>query len=345
MTSRNSSLPGIGFMVLNTLALSILDICSKSLGQHLSSSMIVFFYKFTLLIITAPWIFSSGLKYIKTKKLHVHLIRSVFSVLGSLFFVSGLKSIPLADAAALENIQYILIAVVGVVFFKEEITKTKITSIFIALIGAMLIVKPEFFTSEIASNSTFNVGYVYIVLAISCWACNSISVKILGFTEHNKTQLFYLFFVSSIFSAVSCLIKWSPVEIMSTQVNVMPNFSMDVINAFHFQVYYLIPLAVMAAMYFAHGVFYFKALQHELTIVIPFRYTKLIFSGIMGYVFFNEMPKHSLSYLGYFLVTLSGLILIQYEIKRRRRQKKEREEFEALQKAARKTTRKKIKSE
>ena len=83
------------------------------------------------------------------------------------------------------------------------------------------------------------------------------------------------------------------------------DFSTIGINGRHF-----IFIAVLALCYFLHVIGHFKALKHaELSIVVPFEYTRLIFAGIFGYFFFNEVP-HTLSYLGYALIIGSGNILI-----------------------------------
>ena len=180
-----TSLYGITFMIINVIALSCLDIITKTLNQSLSPNIIVFLYKFTLFLIITPWIFSRGLFYLKTKKLHVHFFRSTFSVIGSIFFTTGLKYISIADAAALENIQYLVIVFAGMFIFKEKVTKTKILAALLGLIGAVLIVHPSLFFYDYTAEISFNQGYIYIFLAIFFWALNSLSVKILGNTESN----------------------------------------------------------------------------------------------------------------------------------------------------------------
>ena len=312
-----TSLYGITFMIINVIALSCLDIITKTLNQSLSPNIIVFLYKFTLFLIITPWIFSRGLFYLKTKKLHVHFFRSTFSVIGSIFFTTGLKYISIADAAALENIQYLVIVFAGMFIFKEKVTKTKILAALLGLIGAVLIVHPSLFFYDYTAEISFNQGYIYIFLAIFFWALNSLSVKILGNTESNQTQMFYLLFISSILSGYSALLTWSDVDILGYDLKIIPH-TIDFANL-NIQYEHLYLIGLMAALYFVHGVAYFNALKYELSIVIPFRYTKLIFSGLLSYLFFEDTHSTT-SYFGYILVTISGLILVKYEIRRKRQQ-------------------------
>ena len=49
---------------------------------------------------------------------------------------------------------------------------------------------------------------------------------------------------------------------------------------------------------------------------MPFDYTRMVFTGVFGYLFLNESPKES-SAIGYILIALSGIALIIYETKKR----------------------------
>ena len=129
--------------------------------------------------------------------------------------------------------------------------------------------------------------------------------------------MLYLLFISSILSGYSALLTWSDVDILGYDLKIIPH-TIDFANL-NIQYEHLYLIGLMAALYFVHGVAYFNALKYELSIVIPFRYTKLIFSGLLSYLFFEDTHSTT-SYFGYILVTISGLILVKYEIRRKRQQ-------------------------
>ena len=63
-----------------------------------------------------------------------------------------------------------------------------------------------------------------------------------------------------------------------------------------------------------HASAYFNALKRTLTIVIPFRFTKFVFSAVIGYFAFAEVPQ-KMQLIGYFFIILSGLIMIKREVR------------------------------
>lgn len=308
-----TQLYGILFMLLNTLSLAFLDICTGTLRKmSVDTSLIVFLYKATLLCLILPWVLSKGIKGLKTERIHVHLIRSLLGVAGSLSFIHGLKYVDMADAAALENIQYVLLVLIGMIFFKESFSRTKVAAIVLACIGAVVVVNPYMFGfgAVEASGEKF---YGYTLLAIFFWTLNTIAVKLLGRTEKNRAQMFYLLFFSCMWSLPTVTLQLEAVEILGLAIPLIPLGWADMskfANMWQYAPYIL----TMAFCYFIHGIAYFNALKYEISTVVPFRYSKMVFSGLLGYFFMQQVPLAS-AYLGYILIIISGLLLLRYEVR------------------------------
>ena len=318
---------GVLFMLINTVALAGLDIAVKILRIDLYSGLIVFLYKFSLLIIILPWVLKDGLKRLHTKRIMPHMLRSIFSVAGALCFYHGLYYVNMADAAALENLQYLLVATIGMIFFQESRTKTKIAAILIAFFGAIIVVNPEILElGNSTYHSEYNKGHIYIVLAILCWSCNTITVKLLTSTEHNKTQMFYLLLCASIISIPPAFVQWNQANIFGFDLPLSPQI-ID-ISGINLKKEHFLLLGMIASCYFVHAVAYFNALKSELSVVIPFRYTKLIFSGALGYLIFNEQHQNA-SYLGYALIIFAGLLLVRAQIRKMALDKKSKAKEES----------------
>ncbi len=327
------SLAGIVFMLINTLSLACLDITAKYLKGTMSSSHIVFLYKASLFLMILPWVFKQGIKNIKSEKLYIHLIRSLFSVAGALCFFKGLHYVQMADAAALENVQYIILVVIGMLFFNEKATKTKIYAVVVGFVGAIVVVNPGLINFN-GNNSIFsllrgeyqsegfNIYFGLILLAIGFWTMNSVSVKILGKTEKNKTQMFYLMLFATLWSAPFAFIEWESCNILGLSLPIMPQ-GLHSFADFNLSFKVLQYILFMALCYFVHGVAYFNSLKYDLSVVAPFRYTKLLFSGILGYLLFDEVQQIE-SLLGYTLIITSGLLLTRYEIRKYKRHKQQK---------------------
>ncbi|MEK6734583.1 MAG: DMT family transporter [Pseudomonadota bacterium] len=316
MIDRPTALRGILFMLINMLAMTCIDGTSKLLRETMSSAHIVLLYKFSLLLGMLPWVLSKGISALKTQKIHIHIIRSFMSVLGLLFFVQGLYYVDMADAAVLENIQSILLVFIGIIFFDEKKTFTKILSVFLGFIGAIIIVNPDIINLvfKIDSNLIKDKYYGFTLIGIGFWTLNSVVVKILGKTERNKTQMFYLVFFSCIWAAPIALIKWDSINILGMNLNLIPQgiISLSEFEINNEQIKYII---FMAFCHFIHGVAYFRALQTDISVVEPFRYSKFIFSAIFGYFIFGNIPSTA-SYIGFALIIFSGLILLWKEVRK-----------------------------
>jgi len=318
MNSRYATLHGIFFMLLNMAAIAISDISSKALRETMSSAHIVFIYKLSLLLIIMPWVLSKGISGLKTEKIHIHLTRSLLSVLGMLFFVHGLSHVKMADAAALENLQSIALAIIGAALFKERLTKTKLAAVIIGFLGAVIVINPDIINFINGSTPEINADkyYGFTLAGIGFWVMNSVTVKILGKTEQNRTQMFYLLFFACLWTAPAALIKWKAKEIFGTNLYIIPDGSVSLAD-FNLHSDAIKFLVVMAICQFVHGTSYFKALKNDLSIIEPLRYTKLIFSALLGYLMFQEAPTME-SYFGYGLITASGLILLRSEVRKTR---------------------------
>ena len=317
---------GIFFMLLNNLALTSNDLCARILSKHLTSVQILFLAKLILFAVILPVAIFKGIKSIKTQEIKIHFLRSLFSLLGGVCFFTGLKGVPFADAAALENLQYVILSLFGVFLFKETFTKTKFASILFGIIGAICIAKHDVIYDMLYANgekeffSEPNHNYVYIFLAIFFWSLNSIVVKILGRTENTLNQTFYLMLFSIIFGLPGAVMTFESVPFMGANLYVIPTGLVD-FSSINITIYDFALLCLMAFFYFVHASAYFNALKRPLTIVIPFRFTKFVFSAIVGYFAFSEVPQ-KMQLVGYFFIILSGLIMINREVRETRKRSK-----------------------
>lgn len=294
---------GISMMLLHAFCMSVVVITSKQLTQSLHPNQVAFLYKAAILFAIIPWCFVGGIKKnLRTKKLGLHAARGAFSISASLCFLSALSKINALDVTALTYLEQILIMIIGVVYFKEKFTNTKLTLVLLSFIGAMFIARPSILTHGVMPS--FNMDYTNIFLALIFWAMNNTAIKVLGKTEHTKAQLFYMLLISSMFSLPLAMQEWRPLE-----------------------TWHIKYLVILAISHLLHSVAFFKALKHgEMSTVMPFDYTRLLFTGIMSYLFLNEIPN-SYSIIGYCLMVLGGMIFIRYEaLSYRLKSKKAKEE-------------------
>ncbi|MBS0236582.1 MAG: DMT family transporter [Proteobacteria bacterium] len=333
------NLYGILFMLLNAASLALLYAMMKEITKDLSSHQAVFLYKFSLLLILLPWIFRKGMKSIYTKKLHLHVLRGFFSIAGSLSLMYALKHIEIIDVTALGYLEQVLLIIIGIVYFKEGVSTAKVVAITLSFIGALFILYPDLSTfnqgkyvPDLLVTKDFkdmNYYHLFVFLSVILWASNCIVIKLLSKTEKSKTQLFYVMFFASLFSYPVAFMKWGYMESIGLYLpNEIISFSESGIESKH-----LGYLAVVAACYFTHSIAFFKALSYaDLSTVVPFDYSRLVFTGVLGFYLFGEEPLYG-DYVGYVLIMVSGIYLARSEAVKRRKQMKKLREIEAAEHA------------
>ena len=300
-------------MILNVLSLAALYAIMKYVTLYLNSNQAVFLYKSSLFLLILPWVFyKDGLNAIKTPNLKLHFYRGIFSTAGSLTLMHSLNYLKLVDITVLTHLEQVLWLIIGAVFFSEKLSFSKIAAIIFGFAGGFFITRPEtahnlIFIDKIEVPE-FNNAYIFIAATICFWSINSSLVKVLGNRQaSNKAQLFYVMLFSSIFSCIAAFtqFEWQT----STPNHYIPKI---IILPLHIQIEELqvAYIAFAALLYLIHSVAFFKAMKHgEMTVIAPFVYFKLLFAALFGYFVFGEAPATSLSYIGYLLIVLAGIIV------------------------------------
>lgn len=312
----HNNLYGISFMILNGLSLAILYAVVKVLRSDLDSSLIVFLYKTTILILILPWIFSEGLKAVKTPYFKLHLIRGFLSTMGSLSWAYGIKYVYVATATAILQMEQVLWVVVGLLLFNERITRTKLSVVILALLGAILVVTAK---GSSTGEYGFHYGYVFILMAVLFYTMNSTVIKILGQKAKNKTQIFYVMLFSMIFSYPFAFLDWEIVRVIGIPM-IVPIKHLALIDL-NLQLWHFKYIAILASCYFIHTFAFFLSLRYgDLSVVMPFFYSKLVCSVLIGYIFLNEELSNQVLG-GIILIFVGGTLLLRYENRKQKKRK------------------------
>lgn len=321
---------GILYMLLNAVAISVLYAAVKELRVDLDSNLVVFIYKFSLFVLILPWVLKDGLKSIKTDKLLLHCSRGFLSISGSLCLFYAIKYIELSDITAIGYIEQVLLVLVGILFFKEKSSFAKILGIFMSFLGAVVVIYPDMiqfsqmgipYLSLAGMKGEPNKYYIFVFLSIFFWGSNCVVIKCLGKTEKTKAQMFYVLLVSCILTYPLAFFNWEDALVYGMEMR-LPTHHYSFADL-GLSLHHLPYLALLSLCYFIHSVAFYKSLTYsEFSTVIPFDYTRLIFTGIFGYLFYSEMPETG-SYFGYLFIVVSGIILVRSEAKRRKIIKKQ----------------------
>jgi drug/metabolite transporter (DMT)-like permease len=325
---RNTN--GIVLMLINAFATSMLYCIMKFLTGFINSHQVVFFYKLIVLVGLIPWILYDGISCIKTRKLKIHILRGFVSTAGALCFMYGMSKVDIASATALNKMEPVLLMIVGALYFKEQLTFPKIMVVVVSCLGMFFVVYPivdivegklvlPWLSNE--ASTEFNYNYLIILLGVFLWTVNTSVVKVLGKTESNRTQLFYVSLISVFVAGPVALLKWAPLSssaiLFPTAVDLsfLSNLTMHAVGL----------LFCLGMLHFIHVACNFQSLKMaEMSVVAPFDYSKLVFGGILGFCFFGSVPTVS-ALIGYVLIIGSGIYFLKTEAALRKAARKKQQ--------------------
>lgn len=310
-------------MLVNALSLAALHLINKKLLSGLPSSQATLFYKVIVFAFLAPWVLRKGLKGIKTPAIGLHLLRAFFSITAGLCFAYGLKNSGLVNSVALSYIEQVLWAIIGVIYFKEKMTAIKFFAILMSFTAMVLITAPDLilmvFMQDVQTSSIkFDFNSIFVLAAGVFWGLNSTAIKILGKTVKNEVQAFYMLLFSIMIAYPAAFIDWNWHQIGNTFL-AYPTFdSLISISEVELNTTQIMQLLMMAGLYYIHVWSFFLALKYaEMSTLAAFDYTRLVFTCVLAYLFIGELPKHVTQYIGYVMIIISGLLLVNSERKKK----------------------------
>lgn len=212
------------------------------------------------------------------------LTRSTLGLIGVLLNIYAIDHMVLSDADSLTKLNPFWTILLSIVFLHEKVRKYQITAMIIAILGMLLIVKPEFSSSMIPSLAGLFSG----IFAASAYTC----VRALSTREAPYTIVFYF----SLFSVI--------VLIPFTAYTYEPMSQT--------QVLYLLGAGLAAAVgQIGVTLAYSFAAAKDISI---FTYASIIFTAILGFILFGESPDFYAT-LGY--VVIIGASYYMFEKARR----------------------------
>lgn len=214
-------------------------------------------------------------------------LRALFGTLGVFCNFYAVDHLVLSDASMLNKMSPFFAIVFSYFILKERINFIQLSSVVVALIGCMFIVKPSF----------SNIELIPALIGLSGGLCAGIAytmVRVLG-KQGVKGPL-----VVFIFSTFSCL---ASVPYMLFHYKAMSGI----------QVVYLL-LAGLAAAGGQFGITaaYFHAPAKDISI---YDYSQVIFAAIFGFFLFHQVPD-ALSFLGYVLICSMAVVMFLYNKKK-----------------------------
>jgi drug/metabolite transporter (DMT)-like permease len=285
LASQKKKSKGILLMLISMAAFAVGDTFVKISGSFLSPSQIMFFLISGGLIIFTLIALSKGERLRDRRAFSpILLIRYSAEMLGLVAMIMGLTKIPLSVVGTVTQASPILVAAGAVIFFKEAVSWRRWSSIIIGFFGVVLVIQP--------TGQSLDFAVIWPVVALVA------------------------------FSVRDLVTRLTPSDIPSASI---ATFTM--IAAFPFTVAWVffsgqkffppgIDWAVVAGMIILGSIGYLLLITSlrigDLSAIMPFRYSRIVFLLILGVLVFGERPTLSML-AGSALILISGLYIMWRE--------------------------------
>ena len=135
--------PAILLVVASVFCFTLLDTIMKFATQRYPLPVLIFARYAVQMVAMLVWLGPSmRFDLLRTKRLPMQIVRALILLLSSLFFISALKTLPLAEATALNYSTPMIVVVMARVFLGERLTPVRIAFVIAGAVGMLLIVRP-----------------------------------------------------------------------------------------------------------------------------------------------------------------------------------------------------------
>ena len=171
---------GIGLIIASTVFLA----CSDALAKYLSLTLpaieiawtrfLVFFIIVIPIMARTPGVFRST-------RPGLQVWRGVGLVLSSLFFISGLRFLHIAEASATSFIAPLFVTALSIVLLGEKVGIRRWAATLVGLVGVMIVVRP--------GSSAFHPAAIFPIMSALGWAMTLIVTRMISGKDRTSTTM------------------------------------------------------------------------------------------------------------------------------------------------------------
>ncbi|WP_283177544.1 DMT family transporter [Gemmobacter sp. 24YEA27] len=260
MQTAQNHARGILLMILAILAFTLLDASAKGLLQRYPAPQVIWARFLGQVLIVVLILRGRTLAMARTSYPGLHVLRAVFQVTTAALFFTSLNFIGLAEATALTDTSPVLVTLGAALFLGERLGPRRILAICVALVGAVIIVRP--------GGGVFTWWALMPLAAAVSFAANSLLTRRIGQYEPVWTAMLWGGIFGTLAFSLFLPTNWVPVAAAD------------------------LPLFIFVGCIGTLGqVLMIRSLSiAEAGTVAPFTYIGVVFATLWGALFFSEYP-------------------------------------------------------
>jgi drug/metabolite transporter (DMT)-like permease len=276
---------GVVLVSLGSLTLVVMATLVKYVGERLPAMEIFFFRSMIGFILVMAVLWRDPFEPLRTKRLGMHFVRGGLGAVGNACFFWTLTNMLLADAMALQFSRPLFMIPLAMIFLGEIAGWRRTGVALVGFLGIVVYARPF--------SAGFEPGVFVGALGALAGGLVVISIKRLQSSEPTRVIMFYYAFWNTVIAAIPAAIWW-----------VTPNI-------YQFAMLTLIGVVgISGQALITHGLS-----QGEATVLVPLDYSRIVYSAIIGYLLFSEVPG-PWSFAGMALIVAASLYLVLTEKRR-----------------------------
>lgn len=259
---------GAFWLLASASLFTVMAVLTKFLGTRLDPMQVAFFRLFIATLVILPWLLRDGGFIPAHPKLMT--LRGFVGGGAMLCMVYAFIELPLADAQAIQFAQALFLVPLAIVFLREVPGPRRIAAVLVGFIGVLIMLRP---------TGAFEPAALVALFGAFLVAGAAVLVKLVADKDSPLTMMLF----SGVFGcAISVIPMWLAWVEPTTYEWLM-----------------LLAIGIVGAG--AHNAFLRAYRVGEATAIAPIDYSRLIFAGVAGFIFFGTVPD---------LYTVLGAVII-----------------------------------
>ncbi|OLF55527.1 DMT family transporter [Pseudomonas chlororaphis] len=269
---------GIALICLAVLLFASHDALSKYLSGFYPIVMVVWArYVVHTLLMLVVFVPRSGFSaVVRTKRPGLQLLRALCLIGTSLFFTTGLRYIPLAEATAVNFLAPLLVTALSVRLLGERVSRSQWLAVLAGFVGVLIVVRP--------GGALFTPTILLPLCSALCFGFYQVLTRKLSGIDSPTTSNFLTGILNSLIMSAALPFFWSTPSLWHGL--------------------FMIGLGTCGML--GH-LLLTQAFRHAAPAMLaPFSYGQILFAGLYGYLIFDHTPDN-IGIFGIAVICLSGL--------------------------------------
>ena len=272
--------------VLAAVSFAVMMTSVRHMDGKFDAFEIVFFRALIGVFIVIPLVTKSGLKALRTERMPMHIVRTMFALFAMATLYYSLAELAVAQAIALTFLIPLFTTIAAGTVLGERVGIHRWSATLVGFAGAMVIIRPGF--AEVSGP------VLLVVLSSALYAGAWSSVKILTRTDYAAVTVFWMNVLMVPLTAIPLFWVWVAPSVKD-----------------------ILPLLIMALSGWSAHFCQARAFESsDASAVMPFDFLRLPLGALFGYLLFAEFID-AWTWAGAVIIFLAGYYITRREALRK----------------------------